>query len=313
MAVEAAGGWDWHEVAATDPIDRPVRARWLRSSDGRRAVVELAEASGLSRLTPEERDPTGASTFGTGAGPSRGDRLRGRGGHDRDRWKRHHRRRVRDPRGARRAERPGAGRLPASRPARLPRDVDVRVACDVTNPLLGERGAAATYGPQKGATPEQVCELDAHLERYADQLAAGVGGTSARRRARAPPAAWGSPCSSIQDRFRSFALRPGVDLVMELTDFDGKLGQADLVITGEGRIDAQTAFGKTALGVARAGIGRRACRALPSAAGSSPRGSRPSPSLARSRCRSSSGRSPSRRRWLPGSRRSSASVTVSHD
>ena len=59
VAVEAAGGWEWQEVAATDPIDRPVRARWLRSSDGRRAVVELAEASGLSRLTTAERDPTG--------------------------------------------------------------------------------------------------------------------------------------------------------------------------------------------------------------------------------------------------------------
>jgi len=60
VAVEAAGGWEWREVAATDPIDRPVRARWLRSSDGRRALVELAEASGLSRLAPDERDPTGA-------------------------------------------------------------------------------------------------------------------------------------------------------------------------------------------------------------------------------------------------------------
>ena len=60
VAVEAAGGWQWNEVAATDPIDRPVRARWLRSDDGRRAVVELAEASGLSRLTPEERDQLNA-------------------------------------------------------------------------------------------------------------------------------------------------------------------------------------------------------------------------------------------------------------
>ena len=68
---------------------------------------------------------------------------------------------------------------------------------------------------------------------------------------------------SIQDRFRSFALRPGVDLVMELTDFEEKLGQADIVITGEGRIDAQTAFGKTALGVAqRASAAGVACVAV---------------------------------------------------
>ena len=66
VAVEAAGGWQWNEVAATDPIDRPVRARWLRSDDGRRAVVELAEASGLSRLSPEERDPTAGHARASG-------------------------------------------------------------------------------------------------------------------------------------------------------------------------------------------------------------------------------------------------------
>jgi glycerate kinase len=129
--------------------------------------------------------------------------------------------------------------------------VDVRVACDVTNPLLGERGAAATYGPQKGATPEQVVELDAHLDRYADQLAAGVGRDERDTPGAGAAGGVGFALLSIQDRFRSFALRPGVDLVMELTDFPGKLEQADLVVTGEGQVDAQTAFGKTALGVAQ--------------------------------------------------------------
>jgi glycerate kinase len=251
VAVEAAGGWEWQEVAATDPIDRPVHARWLRSSDGRRAVVELAEASGLSRLTTAERDPTGASTYGTG------EVLRAviESGVEQ----------VTIGIGGSATTDGGFGILEALGVRRDPdRDgylhldqldyltaVDVRVACDVTNPLLGAQGAAATYGPQKGATPEQVVELDAHLEQYADQLSAGVG-----RDERSTPGAGaaggvGFALLSIQDRFRSFALQPGVDLVMELTDFDGKLGQADLVITGEGRIDAQTAFGKTALGVAQ--------------------------------------------------------------
>ena len=129
--------------------------------------------------------------------------------------------------------------------------VDLAVACDVTNPLLGPTGAAAIFGPQKGATPEQVRELDERNARWADELEAREG-----RRERDTPGAGaaggvGFALLAIQDRFRSFALRPGVDLVMEATGFDEKLARADLVITGEGRIDAQTAFGKTALGVAK--------------------------------------------------------------
>jgi glycerate kinase len=251
VAVEAAGGWEWHELAATDPIGRPVRARWLRSSDGRRALVELAEASGLSRLAPDERDPTGASTYGTGEvlraviESSVEEVTIGIGGSA-----------TTDG---------GFGILEALGVRRDPEldgsvhfdqldylhGVDVRVACDVTNPLLGERGAAATYGPQKGATPKQVVELDAHLTRYADQLAAGVGRDERDTPGAGAAGGVGFALLSIQDRFRSFALRPGIDLVMELTDFAGKLEQAQLVITGEGQIDAQTAFGKTALGVAQ--------------------------------------------------------------
>jgi glycerate kinase len=129
--------------------------------------------------------------------------------------------------------------------------VAVEVACDVSNPLLGPHGAAATYGPQKGATPKDVDALDHHLAEWADRLEAATG-----RRERDTPGAGaaggvGFALLAIQDAFAGFALRPGVDLVMEATDFDERLARADLVITGEGRIDAQTAFGKTALGVAR--------------------------------------------------------------
>jgi glycerate kinase len=130
-------------------------------------------------------------------------------------------------------------------------DVDLRIACDVTNPLLGERGAAATYGPQKGATPEQVAQLDRRLSRYADNLEAASG-----RHERDTPGAgaaggtgFGLLC--LKNRFHSLELVPGVELVMASVDLDGKLEGADLVITGEGRIDAQTAYGKTALGVAK--------------------------------------------------------------
>jgi glycerate kinase len=130
-------------------------------------------------------------------------------------------------------------------------DADLVVACDVSNPLLGPNGAAAVFGPQKGATPDQVAFLDARNAAWADALEAEMS-----RRERDTPGAGaaggvGFALLASQDRFRSFALRPGVELVMEATDFDARLARADLVITGEGRIDAQTAFGKTALGVAK--------------------------------------------------------------
>jgi glycerate kinase len=249
VAIEAAGGWEWRTVQATDPIGRPVPARWLRSTDGRRAVVELAEASGLSRLAAAERDPVGASTRGTGevlrAVVDDGIRT------------------ITLGIGGSATTDGGAGILAAlgaavaddqvdlaGLDARLA-DVDLRIACDVTNPLLGPTGAAATYGPQKGASPDQVAQLDAALARYADSLLSAT-----ERDERDTPgagAAGGTAFGllSLGDRFASIRLVPGVEVVMDETGLRDKLDGADLVITGEGRIDAQTAFGKTALGVAR--------------------------------------------------------------
>ena len=260
VAIEAAGGWTWQETAAHDPLGRPLTSRWLRSADGTRAVVELAAASGLSRLAPSERDPAGASTYGTGevlrsvldAGVRRIDL--GVGGSA-----------TTDG---------GLGILAALglamtvEPAVVvhleeldPRlaEITLRIACDVTNPLLGPGGAAAVYGPQKGGDPATVAELDAALGRWADALEAATG-----RRERDTPGAgaaggatFGLAC--LRDRFAEFAIVPGVELVMDAAGFAESLARADLVLTGEGRIDGQTAFGKTALGVARraqaAGVG----------------------------------------------------------
>jgi glycerate 2-kinase len=256
VAIRAAGGWTWQEAAAHDPLGRPLIARWLRSTDGTRAVVELAAASGLSRLAPSERDPTAASTYGTGellravldAGVRRIDL--GVGGSA-----------TTDG---------GLGILAAlglgmtiepevvvhldELDPRLA-EVSLRIACDVTNPLLGPRGAAAVYGPQKGATPADVRELDAALGRWADALESATG-----RRERDTPGAgaaggatFGLAC--LRDRFAGFAIVPGVELVMDAAGFAVMLAEADLVLTGEGRIDGQTAFGKTALGVARRAAG----------------------------------------------------------
>ena len=249
VAIEAAGGWTWESVAAHDPIGRPVSARWLRSADGTRAVAELAEASGLSRLTTAERDPLGASTEGTGevlrAIVDAGIRTitLGIGGSAT----------TDGGAGILRALGVELGAAAIDLSGLDPRlaEVDLRIACDVTNPLLGPTGAAATYGPQKGATPGDVATLDARLAAYADRLAAATG-----RDERLTPgagAAGGTAFGllSIADRFKSVALVPGVNVVMDETGLRAKVATADLVLTGEGRIDAQTAFGKTALGVAQ--------------------------------------------------------------
>jgi glycerate kinase len=257
VAIAAAGGWEWRTAAATDPIGRPITARWLRSADGRRAVVELAEASGLSRLAASERDPVGASTRGTGevlrAVLDEGIRT------------------ITLGIGGSATTDGGAGILRAlgasidgtdaddAAVARVdlagldPRlaEVDLRIACDVTNPLLGPTGATATYGPQKGASPAQIVTLDAALALFADSLSAATGRDE--RETPGAGAAGGTAFGllSVAGHFRSVRLIPGVEVVVEETGLREKLAGADLVITGEGRIDAQTAFGKTALGVAQ--------------------------------------------------------------
>ncbi len=260
-AIAETGGWEWRECAAHDPLGRPLTARWLLSDDGTRAAVELAEASGLSRLPEgEPRSPIAATTEGTGeilaAVLDAGVRhvLMGVGGsattdggsgmlHALGVWYR------------------GGGKIPgpipdlaaidlASLDTRLG-ELEMRIACDVTNPLLGEFGAAAVYAPQKGAWPEDVATLDAWLAHYADLLekAAGTKARDIPGAGAAGGTSFGLLC--LAPRMRSFELVPGIDVVMEETRFNERLAAADLVITGEGRIDEQTAYGKTALGVAR--------------------------------------------------------------
>ncbi len=272
-AVATAGGWGWGTAEAHDPLMRPITACWLRSADGKRAIVEMAEASGLSRVAPAERDPIGATSFGTGevlravldagvndvvlgiGGSATTDGgaglIRALGGEVDDRAA-------------------GATVSLASLDARL-RELALTIASDVTNPLLGPTGAAAIYGPQKGADPEQVAWLDARNARCADALESAIG-----RRERETPGAGaaggvGFALLCLRDRLASLAFRPGVEVVMELTGFEAALNGADLVITGEGRIDAQTAFGKTAAGVARLARSR-AIRCLAVGGGVEPEG-----------------------------------------
>ncbi|MBA2700772.1 MAG: glycerate kinase, partial [Chloroflexi bacterium] len=210
----------------------------------------MAEASGLSRLTGAERHPVAATSIGTGdliaaaidagveaivlgiGGSATTDGgaglLAGLGGA---------------------TERDAATCDLAGLDPRLGK-VDLQVACDVSNPLLGPSGAAAVYGPQKGASAADVADLDRRLGRFADALDREAGRAERETPGAGAAGGVGYALLSIQDRFRSFALCPGVGLVMEAADFGARLAWADLVITGEGRIDGQTGFGKTVLGVA---------------------------------------------------------------
>ena len=237
-AIDAAGGWTWQTATVHDPLGRPIDARWLLSQHGDRAVVEMAEASGLSRVAAAERDPIGATSIGTGellgaaidAGATHvtlgiGGSATTDGG-----------------RGLLEGLVDGGRRLD---------ETDLEVACDVSNSLLGPAGAAATYGPQKGATPDDVVSLDARNAAWADELEAREGRSERDTPGAGAAGGVGFALLAAQGRFRSFALRPGVELLMDATDFTARLERADLVITGEGRIDAQTGFGKTALGVAK--------------------------------------------------------------
>ncbi len=256
-AIEVAGGWERRSARARDPLGRWIDAAWLSSPDGAEAVVELAAASGLSRLGPGELDPVGAASRGTGdlirAALDEGARhiVLGIGGSATTDGGRGI---VEALGGTVRGAGPDDARPPVvdldHLDPRLARTT-LEVACDVSNPLLGEHGAAATYGPQKGASPAAVRMLDARNAAWADALEAATG-----RRARDLPGAGaaggvGFAMLSLAGRFARFALRPGIELVMESVGFADRLALAGLVITGEGRIDAQTAFGKTALGVAR--------------------------------------------------------------
>ncbi|MGZ6345623.1 MAG: glycerate kinase [Candidatus Limnocylindrales bacterium] len=264
-ALLAAGGWQALPAAARDPLGRPVEARFLRDDGGLgRAVVELAAASGLSLVAPEDRDALTASTFGTGqvlaAAIGLGCReiLLGVGGSA-----------TTDggaglltALGARFLDTAGAevppGGVGLERLARVDLEdlsaalagVSLTIASDVSNPLLGEHGASATYGPQKGASPDDVRRLDRALTRYADVLEATTGRVV--RHVPGAGAAGGTTAGllALADRFASLDVRPVVGEVMDLAGFEAALHHSDLVLTGEGRVDAQTRFGKTAQGVA---------------------------------------------------------------
>jgi len=260
-AVVRATGGRWVRCQAADPLGRRIHARFGLTGDGRTAVVEMASSSGLALLKARERNPLLATTRGTGelilaALDRRVTRLLiGIGGSATNDGGMGMARalgaRFFDARGGELPE--GGGSL--MRLARIDargldprlRQITVEVACDVDNPLFGPRGAACVYGPQKGATPAMVRRLDAGLKRLAAVIKQDLG----MEVAMAPGAGAAGGLGAGLIAFLNGQMRSGVDMVMDAVDLRAQLAGCDLVITGEGRLDGQTLFGKGPVGVAK--------------------------------------------------------------
>lgn len=248
------------ELKVTGPLGAPVVAAFGLCGDGRTAVVELAAASGLLLVSSQWRRPMAATSRGTGellraaldAGVERiivglggsactdggagllqalGMRLLDEAGEE-----------IGNGGG----ELARLTRIDASGlDARL-KNVAIAVACDVNNPLLGADGAAAVYAPQKGASPGMVAQLEQNLSHYAELLRRDLGAEVAAIPGAGAAGGTGAALLAIGGR-----LRPGIEIVMEAVGLEEALRDADLVLTGEGRIDGQTLHGKVPLGVAR--------------------------------------------------------------
>ena len=248
----------------TGPMGRPVSATYALMEDGT-AVVEMAAAAGLP-LVGEEKDPMTATTYGVGQllchareqGASRillglGGSATNDGGIGMARalgW------RFYDAAGR---ELPAQARylgdmvriVPPDDPFPLP----VTAACDVKNPLFGPQGATYVFGPQKGVQPQQLPVLDGGLRHLSDLLEALCGipvGT-------VPGSGAAGGMGAAVLSFLQGSLSPGIELLLDMAGFDGRLDQTALVITGEGRLDRQSAFGKVPAGVA----GRCKARGVP--------------------------------------------------
>lgn len=257
-ALVAACGGKWVSVCVSDPLGRPINAKYGVLPNGT-AVMEMAEAAGLHLLMSAERNPMKTSTYGVGEmiahALQHGIRqiILGIGGS------------ATNDGGAGMAQALGfrlldkAGQdlalggaalrnlatIDVSGSLKALADCEIVVACDVVNPLCGEKGASAVFGKQKGATTEMIRELDMALTRFADVVATHTGNDF---RDNAGSGAAGGLGFCLRTLLGA-ELRSGIDIVLEATELSRHIQYADLVITGEGCMDGQTAFGKVPLGV----------------------------------------------------------------
>lgn len=251
----------FHHTQVQDPLGQTVTATWGILGDGETAVIETAAASGLDLIPMNQRNPMITSSYGTGeliraaldkgvtriifglGGSATNDGgagiLRALGAKLLD--------------GAGHPLAPGGGSLHkladldiSQLDPRL-KHVQFEVACDVDNPLLGPEGASSTFGPQKGASKEQVPRLDQNLKHFA-QFLTRVSGTDVTQ---VPGTGAAGGIGAALCALFNTQLKSGIEIVLNAVQIDQHLKAADLVITGEGSIDSQSLRGKTPIGVAK--------------------------------------------------------------
>ena len=238
-AFRAAVGGETIELMVRDPLRRPVVAHYL--VNGEKAVIEMAEASGLTLLKPEERNPMVATSYGTGQLIA--DAVR-RGCRD-----------ICVGLGGSATSDCGIGMLRALidnfanhgnwDDIGALNQVRFTIATDVSNPLCGPQGAAHVFAPQKGATPDMVVRLDARARRFAEVSARHFGHDC--QDVPGAGAAGGLGYAFLQ--YMNATCRPGIDILLDAVRFDDLLGDASLVITGVGAADSQTLMGKLPYGI----------------------------------------------------------------
>ena len=258
--VEVSGG-EVRTCSVQNPIGETIQAQWGAMGDGVTAVIEMARTSGLVLLSLAERDPLNASTYGLGQAISEaldeGFRrfIVGIGGS------------ATNDAGAGMAQALGANLLDgygnvinfggaalanlqtvdiSNMDSRI-KDSKFLVACDVSNPLTGEEGASAVYGPQKGATPEMVQRLDDALSNFATVVKKDLKKDVSEMSGAGAAGGLGAGMMA----FMGAELKAGVDIVLDTVNLRDKLSSVDLVITGEGGMDFQTIYNKAPIGVAR--------------------------------------------------------------
>jgi len=248
-------------VSSVDALNRPIESFYGVLDDGKTAVIEMAAASGLELLAVQEQNPLITSTFGTGlllkAAMEAGFReiMIGIGGS------------ATNDGGAGMAQalgfqlldkngcsiEKGGGslanlfKIDRSEVHPLLSSVKITIACDVQNPLVGPTGATFIYGPQKGATPEMIGILEQGMTHYSNILEHEFGIDFSTIAGAGAAGGLGAGLMA----FCNAQIRSGFELIAELTNLEQQIGRADLVFTGEGKIDSQTAYGKTINGIAK--------------------------------------------------------------
>jgi glycerate 2-kinase len=260
-AICAARGGSWVKCKAHDPVGREIEARYAWIKDRRLAVMEMSEAAGMRRLSEDERDPVRATTFGVGemildaVSRSANEVIVGLGGsatndggfgmaraigfrfdyeHEQDSEK------VREPV----TDLVNLSRIEKPQDLKLPKMI---AAVDVQNPLLGENGATRVFGPQKGASEDELDVLEGALTKLAGVFAKDFGFDCRNQPGAGAAGGLGFGLMS----FCGATIRPGFDVVAEAVGLESRMKDVDLVITGEGSLDRQTLEGKTPAGVAR--------------------------------------------------------------